>query len=235
MTNYIERARMLARAVADGATDLTIAIFRVCIAAAGASVKGAWVYIPGRATPLKGWRAAGEYVATLADTAAFLRNLANAIDLAEREIWPPAAPSSLGQQVIAAGDMTPLAARADDLNAVAQHVAELASQLAALGATPPPAPVEPETIVVPLGADLPELLAADDRLLDRIVKRAIYEAGKTMLGVLDSWIEGARENHEAAGRRGPFDEQFYPDDFRNMINDMCRKLGAPEPWRGRTP
>lgn len=235
MTNHIEAARRIARAVADGATELTVALFRVYLAAAGATPNGAWVYIPGRATPLKGWRAAGEYVANLADNSAFLAHLANVIDLAEREIRPPAAPPNLGQQVIAAGDMTPLAARADDLNAVAQHVAELASQLAALGATPPPAPVEPETIVVPLGADLPELLAADDRLLDRIVKRAIYEAGKTMLGVLDSWIEGARENHEAAGRHDPFDEQFYPDDFRNMINDMCRELGAPEPWRGRTP
>jgi len=232
MTNHIEAARRLARAVAaGGATELTIAIFRVYLAAAGASVKGAWVYIPGRATPLKGWRAAAEYVAHLADTAAFLRNFANAIDYADREVnGPPVEMTPLGRQIISAADMTPLAARADDLNAVAKHVAELASDLAALGATPPP-PVDPETLVVPAAASLAELVPASHDLTDRIVRRAVYTAGKTMLSVLDGWIEGARENHEAMGRREPFDDSFAPDDVRRMVNDMCNELGAPEAYR----
>jgi hypothetical protein len=236
MTNHIEAIRRLARSVAErSASEVGFALFRLYLAAAGATQSGSWLYVPGRATPLKGFRAAAEYVSHLADTSAFLRNMANALDLGDREIHgPPAADTPLGQQVIAAGDMTPLAARADDLNAVAQHVAELASQLAALGATPP-AP-DPEAVVVPAGADLPELLAADDRLLDRIVKRSIYTAGVTLLAVLDSWIEGARENTAAGvGHRDADPEQFYADDFRNMVNDAMRELGAPEPYRRPSP
>lgn len=224
MTNYIERARKLARTVAaGGATELTIAIFRVYLAAAGATVSGSWVYIPGRATPLKGFRAAAEYVARLADTAAFLSNIANAMDYSDREINGPPAP-----------DASP-AARTDDLNEVAKHVAELASQIAALAATPPTPPADPEVISVPADADLPDLLRADDRLLDRIVKRSIYTAGVTLLSVLDSWVETGRENHESMSSREPFDEQFHAEDIRAMINDGMRELGAPEPYRRPAP
>lgn len=216
--NYIERARRLARSVAvGGATDLTIAIFRAYIVAAGATVRGAWIYIPGRATPFKGFRPAAGYVTSLTDTAPFLRNLANALDLVDREVDGP--PAEAG---------TPLAALAGDL---AQRVAELASQLAALGATPPPAPVEPEAIHVPAGVELPELLAADDRLLDRIVRRAQYDALREMLSTLDGWIEGARENHEAMGRRDAFDDSFAPDDIRRMVNCAARAVGTREPYR----
>jgi hypothetical protein len=223
MTNYIERARKLARAVAaGGATDLTIAIFRVYLAAAGASVRGTWVYIPGRATPLKGFRAAAEYVARLADTAVFLGDIANAMDHVDREVAPPVAGA-------------PPAVGTDDLGEVAKYVAELASQIAALAATPPTPPADPETISVPADADLPDLLRADDRLLDRIVKRSIYTAGVTLLAVLDSWVETGRDNHESMGSREPFDEQFHAEDIRAMINDGMRELGAPEPYRRPAP
>lgn len=51
--------------------------------------------------------------------------------------------------------------------------------------------------------------------------------------VLDDWIRGARENHEALGhRRENTGEEcwrtFAPSDIRNMINDAARELGVDE-------
>lgn len=51
--------------------------------------------------------------------------------------------------------------------------------------------------------------------------------------VLDDWIRGAKENHEALGhRRENRGEEcwrtFAPSDFRNMINDAARELGVDE-------
>lgn len=70
-----------------------------------------------------------------------------------------------------------------------------------------------------------------DELVDRIVRRAQYAALSAMLPMLDGWIEGARENHEAFDRRDAFDTSFEPDDIRCMVNDVARELGVPEPWR----
>jgi len=218
MTNHLEAVRRLAHAVAERTTsELAFGLFRLYVAAAGATTNGAWIYIPGRATPLKGWKAVGAYVSALPDTSAFLRALANAYDLLDRELRPTPTAQTVAEP-------------AEMLLAITTQVSALAKQIAA--AEPP----EPDTTAVIIGdnAYLDTLLAADVELARRIVRRAVYDAGKTMLGVLDGWIEGARQNWEAAGRRDPFDEQFYPDDFRNMINDMCRELGAPEPWQGRT-
>jgi hypothetical protein len=54
-----------------------------------------------------------------------------------------------------------------------------------------------------------------------------------MLGMLDGWIEGARENHDAMGHKyeNRGEEcwtQFHPADIRNMINDVARELGLAE-------
>jgi hypothetical protein len=51
--------------------------------------------------------------------------------------------------------------------------------------------------------------------------------------VLDDWIKGARENHEAMGHRAePVGSEcwrsFHPQDIRNMINDAARELGLTE-------
>lgn len=51
--------------------------------------------------------------------------------------------------------------------------------------------------------------------------------------VLDDWIRGARENHEALGHRHENTGEecwrtFAPSDFRNMINDAARELGVDE-------
>jgi hypothetical protein len=51
--------------------------------------------------------------------------------------------------------------------------------------------------------------------------------------VLDDWIKGARENHEALGHRnenrgGECWRSFHAEDIRNMINDAARELGLKE-------
>lgn len=82
--------------------------------------------------------------------------------------------------------------------------------------------------------------ARDDdsnELLDRIVRRAQYTALVAMLAVVDGWVEGAQENHEALQHRGESIgsecwTQFHPDDIRNMINDAAREVGTADPYRG---
>lgn len=54
-----------------------------------------------------------------------------------------------------------------------------------------------------------------------------------MCAVLNDWIKGAKENHEAMDHRyeNRGDEcwrTFAPSDFRNMINDAARELGLQE-------
>jgi hypothetical protein len=56
-----------------------------------------------------------------------------------------------------------------------------------------------------------------------------------MLGVLDGWVQGGRENHDALGHRGePVGEEcwnrFAPDDIRNMINDAAAEIGLEPVW-----
>lgn len=51
--------------------------------------------------------------------------------------------------------------------------------------------------------------------------------------VLDDWIRGAKENHEAMdhsreNRGSECWRTFAPSDFRNMINDAARELGVDE-------
>lgn len=55
----------------------------------------------------------------------------------------------------------------------------------------------------------------------------------TFLGVLDSWIEGAHENHQAMGHRKENTGEecwrsFDSSDIRRMVNDTARDLGLPE-------
>ena len=66
--------------------------------------------------------------------------------------------------------------------------------------------------------------------------KAYFDPGDVLgkvLQVLDGWIEGAQEDHEASEHR---DENrgeecwrsFAPSDIRNMINDAARELGMTE-------
>jgi hypothetical protein len=68
-------------------------------------------------------------------------------------------------------------------------------------------------------------------------KTGAHGALVAMLGVLDGWIQGSRENHVALGHRAePVGEecwrQFAPSDIRRMVNDAAREMGLaniPEP------
>lgn len=106
--------------------------------------------------------------------------------------------------------------------------------------TPAPAPAGPIT-VAELDARLAEhpldnLFDLDNTLMDRVVKRARYDALRKMLDVLDGWIEGAKENHEAMEHRNENTgdecwQSFHPDDIRRMVNDAAREVGTREPYR----
>lgn len=54
-----------------------------------------------------------------------------------------------------------------------------------------------------------------------------------MRAVLDDWIKGAKENHEACAHRHENRGEecwrtFHAQDIRNMINDAARELGVDE-------
>lgn len=76
--------------------------------------------------------------------------------------------------------------------------------------------------------------ATDDsvpELAERIVRRAQFEALRTMLSVLDGWIDGAAENHEAMSHRdNDCCRDFAPADIRRMVNDAATELRVPEPY-----
>jgi len=71
--------------------------------------------------------------------------------------------------------------------------------------------------------------ATDDdvtELLDRIVRRAQYDALRAVRRALAGWMEGARANGSPA--YGEYDV-FHSSDIGRMINDAARELGVPEP------
>lgn len=234
MTNHIDAIRRHARAVRDGASDLTLALFRAYLVAAGAEVRGPWAYIPGKQTATKGFRAAAEYVLSLSDTAAFLRAMANAHDAAEREVGP----QSLGQTPVYAADLNPVMPTVDDLTQVAQHISELAAQLATV-ATPRAFDASEVTVVAGPEAPVSVLDLAQRDVVERMVRRAQYDALREMLSMVDSWAEGVIEEGEARELRDrprtAAEVTFHVEDVRNMINDAARAIGAREPYRRPSP
>lgn len=224
MTNHLDAVRRLAVVVARGnASTIAVAIFKAYAAAAGADIRGAWIYVPGCSGAIKGFRRFAKYVADLDESSRFLNDLANAHDAADRELGVPFADVSLGQQVV----VSPSAA---ELNTLATRVGDAVHELLGAVSRPAPAP-DPETVVVPLGAELGELLAADARVTQRVVKRAKYDALRTMLDVLDGWIEGAHENADAGAGSHADAEQFHAEDIRRMVNDAAREHHVREPYR----
>lgn len=78
----------------------------------------------------------------------------------------------------------------------------------------------------------------DEQQIDvaRVVRRAQYDALRTMLDVLNGWASGARENHEAMGHRGEnVGEEcwrsFEHEDIVNMVADAADELGTLDPTR----
>lgn len=85
------------------------------------------------------------------------------------------------------------------------------------------------------GHPLENLFRPDDTLVDRIVRRAKYDALKAMLSAANGWHEGALSNHEALGHRGDAEQccgRFDVDDIFLMVNDAARAVGTAEPYRG---
>ena len=72
-------------------------------------------------------------------------------------------------------------------------------------------------------------------------KTGAHNALAAVLGALDGWIQGARENHQALSHRAePVGSecwrQFEPSDIRAMVNDAAREMGLaefPAPDRAR--
>jgi hypothetical protein len=59
------------------------------------------------------------------------------------------------------------------------------------------------------------------------------QALAALLGILDDWIAGARENHAAMGHSTELKDdecwtRFHPADIRTMINDAAREMGIHE-------
>jgi hypothetical protein len=112
-----------------------------------------------------------------------------------------------------------------------------------------PQPVAPFSATAPAeappfpGPASPEPPAIDVHNPTSTVDKASASLGLyTLLTVLDDWIEGAHENHEALEHRGRENvgeecwRSFAPSDIRNMINDAARELGLgefPTPERGK--
>ena len=84
-------------------------------------------------------------------------------------------------------------------------------------------PAAPEP-VRPVGT--PSLRKGSEMAADKRQALAIMRA------VLDDWIKGAKENHEACQHRYENRGEecwrtFHAEDIRNMINDAARELGLP--------
>lgn len=64
-------------------------------------------------------------------------------------------------------------------------------------------------------------------------RRGAYRALKAMLGQLDGWIQGCKENHQGMGHGselvgGECWREFAPSDIRRMVNDAAREVGLDE-------
>lgn len=219
MTTHVQTVRRLARSVADRTTsDFAFGMFRLLLAAVGVKISGSWLYVPGRGTPLKGFRAAAEWIAALPESSVFLGDLVEAYARMERDVLGPPAEVPLGRTPVSAAGMTPLSATADDLAEVSKRVEQIAVQLAA--ATPPAA--DPHRVVIGDECDILALRAGQEELAGRIARRAAYDTGRAMLDILAGWIEE---------RQPDGSDIFHADDVRRMVNDACRVMGAPEAYR----
>lgn len=102
------------------------------------------------------------------------------------------------------------------VDAIHKAVAQLAEQIAV--------PAHPE----------PEPWTIED-IVQRIERRAKYDALKAVLAQLDGSIETTIENSASMGHRdGPRNEDqvtLYADDVRNIVNGAARDTGTSEPWR----
>lgn len=111
----------------------------------------------------------------------------------------------------------------------------IVGRLDAILAKMPAAPVyEPERPGSPVALTTHHLDGGKTVTLTTEGKQAASLALYTLLTVLDGWIDGAHDNHEALEHRGRENRgeecwrTFAPSDIRNMINDAARELGLTE-------
>jgi len=223
MKTYEDQIKQLARMVLGRGGAVALELLKVYAIAAGAeTLGGGWIRIPGQQTAnAQGWRQFASFVLNANPGGAWgdvVRKMAIAAAEGEDAMRLPIVQGGLAGEVMYRSDFTPHR----DADVILGELRALIEQAQTL-----PAP-NPDSIVVEPDADLIDLVATDDLLARRIVKRAVYDTGKAVLDVLDGWIEGARENNEAMGRRESDPEQFCAKDIRRMVNDAMRVMGAPE-------
>lgn len=107
---------------------------------------------------------------------------------------------------------------ADKVEAKRQEVDVILAPLLAVTRDEQPARTAEEV----LAARMPDAVALGHR-----------QALSAFLGVLDDWINGARDNHLVMEHRGESTDdrcwtRFHPQDIRKMVNDTAREMGIPE-------
>lgn len=80
------------------------------------------------------------------------------------------------------------------------------------------------------GITLAPSVPASPSETERIVRRAGYDVLRAVAGHVDGWIETAKENHEAMGRRDVPDTWLSEGDFHRILADTARELGIGEQW-----
>jgi hypothetical protein len=143
-----------------------------------------------------------------------------------RDVWHPDTCGGCGEPVPDADATPTLGPARPEAPAPIREALERVTRAAyeaveaAIEATRTPRAVDPTT-----EDDVPELV-------ERIVRRAQFEALRTVLDVLDGWIDGAAENHEAMSHRdNDCCRDFAPADIRRMVNGAAAELRVPEPYR----
>lgn len=187
--------------VTHGYDTMAYALLRAYAAAAGVTQDGgAWVRFPPTGYRVRGWFN-------------FFHSIASSVDADETAfpnryliVQAMADARARGEQEAALADDD----RPGDLSV---RVGELEAKLAKI--------TDGSALIVSSDADLPDLIAADDQMVTRIVRRAAYETGKAMLGVLDGWVE---ETDMTA-------PTFSAASIRTMVNDAMLLMDAPPAYR----
>lgn len=245
MTTHEDMIRKLAESVLGRGGAIALELLKTYALAAGAEVLGGgWIRIPGQFTAeAQGWRQFAVRVQDYGGPWESMRlKMARAHAEGEDAMRVVTPPPPLGQTPVHAADLNPVAAPAAEAlpEYYAARMAATLKQLALangvpldLLAPPPVAVLDPRDVHIGDDVDLADLSAGQEKIVGRIIKRTAYETGKALLDVLEGWIEGQQENHEASGHRGENIgeecwSQYHPEDIRRMVNDAMRLMGAPE-------
>jgi len=119
-------------------------------------------------------------------------------------------------------------------NVAVRPAVEILDELrAAIDAAQVPADYVHTQVFIGDGAALGTLVTASHDLTTRVIARAQAVALREVLTVLDGYIEGMQENHEAMGHRdSDCCSTFAADDVRNMLDEAARTFAVPLPLRG---